>query len=251
MTRLTPFHYRDGNTLLHSLDARFKIILLILFSLATLNTSILALALLTLMISSLMAFIRLHFFDLVRELRYFFMLLVIVFIIRFVATPGEPWFQLFQITLTKQGMMDGLLVCWRLLLVVLMAFIFVSSTRTSAIKSAVERLLAPIPLIPEKRVATMMGLIVRFIPVIFQKVQGVSDAQKSRCVTNRKNPIYRLRALSIPLMRGIFQDADKLAMAMTARCYDENQTIPPKNVRTIDWLTLTFGGLTCLVLFLI
>ena len=131
------------------------------------------------------------------------MLLIIVFMIRFVATPGEPWFQLFQITFTRQGMMDGLLVCWRLLLVVLMGFIFVSSTRTSDIKSAVERLLAPIPLIPEKRVATMMGLIVRFIPVIFQKAQGISEAQKARCITHRKNPIYRLQVLSMPLMRGI------------------------------------------------
>jgi energy-coupling factor transporter transmembrane protein EcfT len=251
MTTLTPFHYRDGTTLLHSLDARFKIILLILFSLATLKTSILALASLTLLISFLMAFVRVHLFDLLKELHYFFMFLIIVFIIRFVATPGDPWFQLFQIVFTKQGMMDGLLVCWRLLLVVLMAFIFVSSTRTSAIKSAVERLLTPIPLIPEKRVATMMGLIVRFIPVIFQKAQGVSDAQKARCVTNRKNPIYRLQALSIPLMRGIFQDADKLAMAMTARCYDENQPIPPKNVRPIDWFTLIVGGLFCVLLFLL
>ncbi len=251
MTKLTSFHYRDGDTLLYLLDARFKIILLVLFSLATLNTSVLALVCLTLLLGLSMAIIRVHVINLLGELRYFFILLLIVFLIRLVATPGDILYQVFGITFTKQGMVDGLLVCWRLLLVVLMGFVFVSSTRISAIKSAVERLLAPIPLIPEKRLATMMGLIVRFIPVIFQKAQDVSEAQKARCVTLRKNPLYRLQVFTMPLLRGIFQDADKLAMAMTARCYDENQTITPKKIRPIDWLALALGGLICLILFIL
>ncbi len=251
MTTLTPFHYRDGSTFLHVLDARFKIILLILFSLATLNTSVLALVCLTLLISISFAVQRVSILSLLSELRYFFILLLIVFVIRLAATPGDPLFQLFGITFTGQGIRDGILVCWRLLLVVLMGFVFVSSTRISAIKSAVERLLAPIPFIPEKRVATMMGLIVRFIPVIFQKAQDVAEAQKARCVSNRKNPIYRLQVLTMPLMRGIFQDADKLAMAMTARCYDENQTIPTKKARPLDWLALALGMLFCILLFII
>lgn len=251
MTTLTPFHYRDGSSILHNIDPRFKIILLILFSLATLNTSIPALACLTLLICGLMAFIHVSILDLLKELRYFLVLVLIVFIIRLAATPGDPLFQVFGITFSRPGMMEGLMVCWRLLLIVLMSFLFISSTRISAIKSAIEQLLAPIPVIPEKRVATMMGLIVRFIPVIFQKAQGVSEAQKARCVTSRKNPIYRLRVLSMPLLRGIFQDADKLAMAMTARCYDENQTIPPRKIRPIDWLALALGGVICWVLFIL
>ena len=251
MTKLTPFHYHDGNTFLHSLDARFKIILLILFSLATLNTTILALVCLTLLTSLILVILRVSILDLLSELRYFFVLLLIVLIIRLLATPGDILFQVIGVSFTKQGLLDGLLVCWRLLLVVLMGFVFVSSTRISAIKSAVERLLVPIPLIPEKRVATMMGLIVRFIPVIFQKTQDISEAQKARCVTLRKNPIYRLQVLIMPLMRGIFQDADKLAMAMTARCYDENQTIESQKPRPIDWLILALGGFICLVIFIV
>jgi len=251
MTTLTPFHYHDGDTFLHSLDARFKIILLILFSLATLNTSILALVCLTLLIGMSITVLGVSIISLLNELRYFFILLLIVFIIRLVATPGDTLFQIFGIIFTRQGMLDGILVCWRLLLVVLMGLVFVSSTRISAIKSAVERLLSPIPFIPEKRVATMMGLIVRFIPVIFQKARDVGEAQQARCVGNRKNPIYRLQVLAMPLLRGIFQDADKLAMAMTARCYDENQKIAPKKARSIDWVVLAIGGSFCIVLFLV
>ena len=251
MTSLTPFHYRPGTSFLHDLDARFKIILLVMLSLATLNTSVLSLVCLTLLMVFLMTRVTVSFMDLFTELRYFLILLLIVFILRLIATPGDPLFQVFGITLSRQGMLDGLMVCWRLLMVVLMGFVFISSTRISSIKSAVERLLAPLPLIPEKRLATMMGLIVRFIPVIFQKAHAVSEAQKARCVDNRKNPLYRLESLTMPLMRGVFQDADKLAMAMTARCYDENQPIALRKARKNDWLVLTAGGLFGLLLLII
>ncbi len=143
------------------------------------------------------------------------------------------------------------MVCWRLLMVVLLGFLFISSTRISAVKWSVQKLLSPVPFIPEKRMATMMGLIVRFIPVIFQKTRDVSEAQKARCVELRKNPLYRLETFTMPLMRGVFQDADKLAMAMVARCYDENQPVENKGAKKKDWLVLTTGGLFCLLLLII
>jgi energy-coupling factor transporter transmembrane protein EcfT len=99
--------------------------------------------------------------------------------------------------------------------------------------------------------ATMMGLIVRFIPVIFQKTHAISEAQKARCIERRKNPCYRLKALVMPLMRGVFQDADKLAMAMVARCYHENQPVETPGACRNDWLVLAFGGLFCLFLLFI
>ena len=96
-----------------------------------------------------------------------------------------------------------------------------------------------------------MGLIVRFIPVIFQKTRNISEAQKARCVESRKNPLYRLQTFVMPLMRGVFQDADKLAMAMVARCYDENQPVENKAAQMSDWLVLAAGGLFCLLLIIL
>jgi len=49
-------------------------------------------------------------------------------------------------------------------------------------------------------------------------------------------------------MRGVFQDADKLAMAMVARCYDENQSVETPAARKSDWLVLASGGLFCFLL---
>jgi len=248
MATLTPFYYRHGNSLLHVLDARFKIVLMVMFSLSLLHASPLGLFGLTLLMTLLFLHTRITITSVFSELRYFFILLVIVFVFRLMSTKGDPLFNMSWIVLSKQGLMEGAMVCWRLLMVVLLGFLFISSTRISAVKWSVQKLLSPVPFIPEKRMATMMGLIVRFIPVIFQKIRDISEAQKARCVEYRKNPLFRLQTFAMPLMRGVFQDADKLAMAMVARCYDENQPVENKTAKKTDWLALTTGGLFCLLL---
>jgi energy-coupling factor transporter transmembrane protein EcfT len=248
MATLTPFHYRHGDSFLHVLDARFKIVLMVMFSLSLIHTSFPGLFSLTLLLALLFLYARIPITSVIAELRYFFILLLVVFLLRLISTPGEPLVNIPWVTLSKQGLREGVLVCWRLWMVVLLGFLFISTTRISAIKTSVQQLLAPVPLIPEKRMATMMGLIVRFIPVIFQKTHAISEAQKARCIENRKNPLYRLKALVMPLMRGVFQDADKLAMAMAARCYHENQPVETPAARKSDWLVLLCGGLFCFLL---
>jgi len=248
MATLTPFHFRHGNSRLHVLDARFKIVLMVMFSLSLIDASLPELFSLTLLLALLFLHARISITSVITELRYFFILLLLVFLLRLLSTQGDPLVSLPWITLSKQGLREGILVCWRLLMVVLLGFLFISTTRISAIKTSVQQLLTPVPLIPEKRMATMMGLIVRFIPVIFQKTHAISEAQKARCVERRKNPLYRLEAFVMPLMRGVFQDADKLAMAMVARCYHENQPVEIPAAKKSDWLVMICGCLFCLIL---
>ena len=252
MAALTPFHYRHGDSILHVLDARFKIVLMLLFSLSILHASPWGLFGLTLLLSGLLFLqVRIPILSLLTELRYFFVLLLVVFILRLVSTPGDPLVKVSWIPASRQGLTEGFMVCWRMLMVALLGLLFISSTPISTIKWSVQRLLAPVPFLPEKRLATMMGLIVRFIPVIFQKSRAISEAQKARCVEHRKNPLYRLQAFVMPLMRGVFQDADKLATAMLARCYDENRPAQATPARKNDWLVLALGGLMGLCLMII
>ena len=60
------------------------------------------------------------------ELRYFFVLLLVVFILRLISTKGDPLFNMPWIILSKQGLMEGAMVCWRLFMVVLLGFLFIS-----------------------------------------------------------------------------------------------------------------------------
>jgi energy-coupling factor transporter transmembrane protein EcfT len=247
MVQLTSITFSPGSTRLHHLDTRFKLALMVLVSLSTIHASALALAMLSLIFISQLYILRIHLIDLARELRLFLLLLAFVFSARMLSTPGEPLWAFGIISISLDGIQEGALVCWRLLLVVLMGIIFISTTRTAGIKVAVAWFLAPVPMIPEKKIATMMGLLVRFIPVIFQKTQEVSQAQKARCSENIKNPVTRFRRLAFPLVKRVFQDAGNIADAMAARCYAETAIRKPEKFKRQDWLIFAGGILCCLL----
>jgi energy-coupling factor transporter transmembrane protein EcfT len=44
----------------------------------------------------------------------------------------------------------------------------------------------------------MMGLILRYVPVILNQASETAAAQKARAVENRKNSVYRLTKFGFP-----------------------------------------------------
>ena len=110
--------------------------------------------------------------------------------------------------------------------------------------------LKPVPLIPEKKVAVMMGLILRFVPVILDQARETANAQKARAVENRKNPVFRLIKFGLPLIRRTFERADDLILAMEARAYTEHRTDPQLVAGKRDWIALMVVGLLCMALTL-
>lgn len=245
MPELTPFSYRAGTSALHRLDVRFKLVCLIFISLASLKAYFMPLFLLNLLALLLLLHIRVSLLSVLKEIRYFFILLLFVFTARALSTPGTPVLESAILTVTREGIHDGLLVCWRLLLIVLFGLSLVSSTRPSEIKAGVEWFLNPFPFIPAKRAGTMLGLMMRFIPVILNQAKETADAQRARGIENRKNPVYRLIKFGIPLMRRTFEDADKLIIAMEARLYSENRTGPALSSKKGDWLALLLVIAVC------
>jgi energy-coupling factor transporter transmembrane protein EcfT len=117
----------------------------------------------------------------------------------------------------------------------MLGLLLTATTRVWQVKAAVEFLLSPVPFIPHKRVATMIGLLLRFIPLILSAAAETADAQRARGVENRRNPIFRMVKLAIPLLRKIFLDADRMATAMDARCFTELRSTPALRARSADW----------------
>jgi energy-coupling factor transporter transmembrane protein EcfT len=251
MAELTSFSYRAGRSIFHGLDARFKLLFLVLISLASLKAGLWAMLFLSGGLLWMLSDASLSLVAVLRELRYFLFLLVVVFAVRALATPGDAVFTFKLMTFTRQGLFDGVLVCWRLLLVVLLGLVLTATTRPAEIRAAVEWILKPIPLLPAKRIGTMMGLIMRFIPVILNQAKETAEAQRARGVENRKNPVYRLTKLGIPLIRRTFENADRLIVAMESRCYSENRTGPELMSTRRDWAALfVIIALSFLMIFL-
>ncbi len=251
MADLNVFSFRPGRSCLHRLDARVKLLALMLVSLLSLGAGCVSLAALSILLIVLAADCGLSLFRLARELRYFFFLLLLVFAARSLSTPGEAIWQWHMISVTREGLSAGILMCWRLAIVIVTGLLLVIATRTSRITGAVRWYLGPIPFINETRVALMMGLVVRFIPGLLVRAGETADAQRARCVENRKNPIYRLRVLVIPLLRNTFLEAEELVQAMEARGYTGQRTEPEFTLHRGDWIALACLGFLTLVLLFI
>ena len=250
MAELTSFSFISGNSLLHNLDARFKIIFIVLLSLVSLNLYFIELGIFSILLLGVILYARLPFKSGLKELRYFLILLFLVFVARLLSSGGPPLIHFKYITITKQGLYDGTVVCWRLAFIIILGFAFISTTRPSAIKAAVQWFLTPVPFISEKKVAVMMGLILRFIPVIFDQARETVEAQKARGVENRKNPVYRIIKFGFPLMRRTFERADNLVAAMEARGFTEDRTDPEFASHRQDWIALITVSCVCVLVLL-
>lgn len=245
MGELTIIGFNPGRSLFHRLDPRTKQALLIGFSVISLWGNLAFLALL-----SAVLLLGFHGADvsisrLIRQIRYFIFFLCVIFCAR-TLTFSSGWIPTFNSILVG----EALLVCWRLLLVVLMGLLLMATTRTTDIRAALVWYLKPVPLVDEKMAATMLGLVVRFLPEILFQAAEISDAQRARGIDRRKNPLVRLMRFSIPLFRRVFLSADELVAAMQARCYNENRTLPDLSFTRLDGLALASSVLIGLTVFL-
>jgi biotin transport system permease protein len=250
MAELNVLGFKIGDSLLHRLDVRFKLLFFGLISVSSLKADIFSLSLLTIMLTAALIHAGLPIKSALKDLRYIFLLLLFVFVARSFSVPGSPVIQIKTISVTREGLYEGAVVCWRLVIVIMTGLSFVLTTRSSEIKAAVEWILKPFPGVPEKRVATMMSLTVRFIPIIFDQAKETLAAQRARGVENRKNPIYRLKMLGIPIMRRTFERADNIGLAMAARCYSEDRTDPRLSSSARDWIALAGVLGLCLIIIL-
>jgi energy-coupling factor transporter transmembrane protein EcfT len=246
MAELSGFTFRPGNSFLHCMDVRCKFILLSLFGFLTLNIEIKGLALLLLVSWEGMIRIGLSPATLLRELRFFSLFLLVILIIRSFSTPGEPWIQIQCASISREGVFEGLEVCARMTVVVCFGLLFSATTRPSDVRTAVIWLLKPFSKKHGQRAATMISLLVRFLPMILTLTREIQNAQSARCVESLKNPIRRTALLIIPLIRRSFQTADQLAAAMDARCYNEDRTEPPPSIKRTDWVILSVSGIVFL-----
>jgi len=245
MAELTAFSFQSGTSLLHKLDVRFKLLFLVLISLISLAGGFAGLGILTGLVTALIVHSRLPLKSGLKELRFFLIFLLLILSARMLTTPGAVLIEIKSIAISRLGLTSGILICWRLVIIAFVGFLFVFTTPSSEIKAAVEWFLKPAAFIPGKRIAAMMGLIARFIPVILNQAKETAEAQRARCVEYRRNPLYRILRLGIPLIRRTFEQADRLIVAMEARCYSEDRTDPVLSATRLDWISFALIIIIC------
>jgi energy-coupling factor transporter transmembrane protein EcfT len=242
------FTFHCGSTALHRLDVRYKTALVCMVSLALLKAGFAGCFVCFLALSWLVYATGMSYIHLAAQLKWFILLLGIMFIARSITVPGSPFFSFFGLVFTHEGLAQGALVVMRFFLVMITGLLFSATTRPADLKSAAQWYLKPIPFVPEKRVAIMISLFLRFLPLILTQAQQISDAVNARCGNQNKNPVRRIRYLVLPLLKKIFLAADCLCLAMDARCYSEDRTDPVFETGKNEMRFLGAGLCLCLVM---
>jgi biotin transport system permease protein/energy-coupling factor transport system permease protein len=239
-----------GGMDVHRIDPRVKLISMALVSISCASTQTSGLILFSGLLILIMTRIRPG--EIFRGYRMlpFFLVLSGLFLARAITVNeigGDSWINM---TVTPDSLWNGVWVCWRLIVVTLAGIILISTTPMFQIKAGLEWFLRPFPLISGQHISTLITLMVRFLPVILEETQKVSDAQQARCIHARKNPVARVMHLAMPVLKRTILTADRLTDAMQSRCYNENRTRYDLHTTRTDWTAFSMVICICLLTIL-
>ncbi len=228
-----PFSYTAGTSALHRTDVRFKLIFLLILSPSLVQAS---------MTSSIL-FGMFLFWGCIQTgfpvMRVFsavpFLSVMLIFILTARSITGTGEFDGFGTSFSAGGFREGVLICTKLLTIIIAGGLFTFTTRISEIKAGVEWFLRPLPFISGRKIAVMIGLMVRFIPVIIDTAEDIRNAQEARSAGASKNVLLRMKLLVPPLMRKLILEADKLSAAMESRGYSGWGTPPEFTAARVSW----------------
>ena len=224
---ITLGQYFPGESFVHKLDARVKILLSIAFMV------------IIFCINSVYGYVALFVFTIctigVSKIPFGFMLKAIkpvMFFVVFTAIlnllftkSGEVLWQVGFLTITKDGALNAIYMLIRITFLVLGTSLLTYTTSPIELTDGLERLLRPFSKIglPSHELAMMMSIALRFIPTILEETDKIMKAQTARGADfesgNILNRAKALIPLLVPLFISAFRRADELAMAMECRCY--------------------------------
>jgi biotin transport system permease protein len=251
MAELNFFGYHYGQSFVHRLDVRCKLVSLLLLTSAVVAAIPAAMGPLSIGLVLLWVALRLPLQILGREILAFLVFLLLVFVVRALSTPGDPWLSWGVLSIAREGLQEGGKVVWRLFMILVLGLVFITTTRPSDLKAAVQWLLRPVPFVPASKAATMVGLIVRFIPVLHQQIRETQSALAARAGMRKRFSIRQIRHLILPTMRRIVLAADQLSQSMMARGYRDKRTDPAFCAGPVDGLAVLLAGTVLTVTLII
>jgi energy-coupling factor transport system permease protein len=270
---ITLGQYFPGNSILHRLDSRCKIVLNLLFVVVLFfpvgggdanggrNFSVLGLCVAFVLICYTLSGVRFRL--IFKSLRPIIPLIVFtailnLFFISGTGIDGETAVPLFEwrfISIYEAGIHTAVFMVVRIMTLIIGMSLLTYTTSPITLTDAIESLLSPLKKLkfPAHELAMMMTIALRYIPILIEETDKIMSAQKARGATLDSGSVFkRARALipiMVPLFVSAFKHASELAMAMECRCYTggEGRT-KLRRLRTtyVDYiavpLTLAFFG---------
>lgn len=218
-----PGAYAPGDTPMHRLDPRAKLVVLAAASVASFAAGACGLPLVALGLLAALVASRTSPATVLMGLRPAALVLCLSVASNAVVLAGQPG-------LSPAGLARSAVMVCRIVLVVGFALSFSSTTPPTAIADGLASLMAPLGRlgVPVGGIAMSASVALRFIPLTAEEVDRIRCAQRARGARlDEGGLVERLRGwrqVLVPLMVGLFRRADELASAMVDRCYTGAQT---------------------------
>ena len=227
MLDITLGQYYPGNSFIHRLDPRTKILTTLLLIVAVfLANSAIGYGALCAMVLFIIAMSGLPFMLVLKSVKPLLFIIVLTLVLHAVMGQGEHvLYQWRFITVTEEGLQLGVQMAMRLILLLMISSILTFTTSPIVLTDGIEALLRPFRVIgvPAHELAMMMTIALRFIPTLMEETDRIIKAQTARGADfSSGNLMVRAKnmlPILVPLFISAFRRADDLAVAMEARCY--------------------------------
>ena len=223
---ITLGQFFPGDSIAHRLDARCKLLLVVIYIAALFTAKgVVGYGLVILATVAMVAVSRIPPKALFRGLKPVVVIIVFTAILNMFFTQGTPLVKIGPVTITTEGLIRAGAMVLRIMLLICGTFLLTYTTSPIALTDGMERLFNPLKKIkvPVHEMSMMMSMALRFIPTLISETDKIMSAQKARGADfETGNLIQRAKALLpilVPLFVSAFKRADELAVAMESRCY--------------------------------
>lgn len=224
---ITLGQYLPGNSFVHKLDPRTKIIFSFVFlAVIFIINSFYGYLFAALFILLCIAASKIKSKYIFRGLKPLIILIIFTAVINIFLLNGKILvFQWKAIKIYKEGIITAAFMVIRLVLLIMGTSLLTLTTSPIELTDGIESLLSPFKKIglPAHEFAMMMTIALRFIPTLMDETDKIMKAQMSRGADFESGNILKraksLIPILVPLFISSFRRADELAMAMESRCY--------------------------------
>jgi energy-coupling factor transporter transmembrane protein EcfT len=221
MPMITLGQYLPGETLLHRLDPRVKIVGVVSLSVVIFGAGPAEIALISAFLATVIGAARLTPSRVAGAVRPVALFMAMIFLMHLFLTDGAPLLSLSPLPLriTREGLVQGAYVTWQFAGLMTAAAVLTMTTLTTDLVGGIERLLRPLSRvgIPSHEIAVMIAMALRFIPILGEEYERIRMAQMARGADFTTGGLT-LR-VAVPLLLSAFRRADELALAMESRGY--------------------------------
>ncbi|UCD62954.1 MAG: energy-coupling factor transporter transmembrane protein EcfT [Candidatus Zixiibacteriota bacterium] len=265
MFQSTPIllgQYRPLDSFLHRLDARAKLLpVMLVLVLALLTDSLLFYAAVLLALAGALLLSGVGHRTLLSNFKPIVVLVVItgLYHLIFSQRDSSVLLDLFGFKLTSGGVRMAVFYSLRLVIFISMAFLITLTNSPSELADAMTKLLRPLRKLrfPVYDLALIIFIALRFIPILYEEFTAIRNAQMIRGVRFTGPLLARLRkttSIIVPVFVAAIQRADELALAIEARGYRSGRERTFYSRSRFGWRELGFAVLSsafvCLLFWL-